>query len=354
MVSCGQRLHGGTVPREVREEMAQANQRRKGGVTGQKFFITGGAGFIGTHLCEALVPENQIIVYDNGHRNALKDTSFLHHPNLRFIVGDVLDREHVKRSMKGCNGVIHMAAIAGIDSVVKEPLTTMRVNLTGTENVLEGALERKVDRFLYFSTSEVYGPLVYKASEADETTQGPVGEMRWTYSVSKLAGEHLTNCYMKKYKLPVVILRPFNVYGPHQVGESAMRRFIAAAIRNQDLEIYGDGTQIRSWCFVTDFVTGALAALQVPAAVGEVFNLGDPKQTVTLMALAEKVIHLSGSRSRIRFKKQTMPDVHVRVPSIEKARKLLGYSPEVTLEQGIMKTIAWHQSLLGKKTCASS
>ena len=334
--------------------MTQAGHRKKEGINGQKIFITGGAGFIGTRLCESLVEENQIVVYDNGHRNALKDTPFAHHPNLRFITGDVLDRDQVNKSMKGCTLVIHMAAIAGIDSVVKEPLTTMKVNLMGTENVLEAAVEKGVERFVYFSTSEVYGPLVYKASEEDETTQGPVGEMRWTYSVSKLAGEHLAHCYMGKYKLPVVTLRPFNVYGPHQVGESAMRKFIASAIQNQDIDIYGDGTQIRSWCFIDDFAQGVLASLTEPSAIGEVFNIGDPKQTITLLALAEKVIHLAGSRSEIRFKKRTMPDVHVRVPSIEKARRILGYSPQVTLDQGIMKTIAWHQSLSEKSKCVSS
>ena len=142
------------------EPMTQTGHRKKEGISGQKLFITGGAGFIGTRLCESLVEDNQIVVYDNGHRNALKDTPFVRHPNLRFITGDVLDHDQVNKSMKGCNFVIHMAAIAGIDSVVKEPLTTMRVNLMGTENVLEAAVEKGVERFVYFSTSEVYGPLV--------------------------------------------------------------------------------------------------------------------------------------------------------------------------------------------------
>jgi len=327
---------------------------RKEGIKGHKIFMTGGAGFIGTRLSESLVANNQILVYDNGHRNALKDTPMARHPNLHFILGDVLDQDQVKKSLKGCDLIIHMAAIAGIDSVVKEPLTTMKVNLMGTENVLEAVLEKEVQRFIYFSTSEVYGPLVYKASEEDETTQGPVGEMRWTYAVSKLAGEHLANCYLKKYNLPVVIIRPFNVYGPRQVGEGAMRKFIASAIQNREIEIFGDGTQIRSWCFIDDFVEGVLATLKEPSAVGEVFNLGDPKQTITLLALAEKVIHMTGSRSEIRFKKRTMPDIHVRVPSIEKAHRLLGYSPKVTLEQGITKTINWYQAVLEKKICASS
>ena len=333
--------------------MTQVDHRKEA-IKGHRIFITGGAGFIGTHLCGLLVAENQVVVYDNGHRNALKDTPFAQHPNLKFILGDVLDRDQVKKAIKGCDLIIHMAAIAGIDSVVKEPLTTMRVNLTGTENVLEASLDKGIERFVYFSTSEVYGPLVYKASEEDETTQGPVGEMRWTYAVSKLAGEHLTNCYMKKYKLPAVIIRPFNVYGPHQVGEGAMHKFVASAIQSREIDIFGDGTQIRSWCFIDDFVEGVLACLREPSAIGEIFNLGDPRQTITLLALAEKVVHLAGSRSEIRFKKRTMPDVHVRVPSIEKARRILGYSPKVTLEQGIMKTIAWYQAALEKSACASS
>jgi len=321
---------------------------------GHKIFITGGAGFIGTRLCEALVTDHEVVVYDNGHRNALKDAPFARHPHLRFVSGDVLDAERLRQAMDGCELVIHMAAIAGIDSVVKEPLTTMKVNLIGTQHVLEASLAIGVKRLVYFSTSEVYGPLVYKASEEAETTQGPVGEMRWTYSVSKLAAEHLTNCYMKKYRLPTVIIRPFNVYGPYQVGEGAMRKFIVSAIQNQKIVIYGDGTQIRSWCFVDDFIEGVLACLWKPSAIGEIFNLGDPNQTITLLALAEKIVQLAGSRSEIAFEERTMPDVHVRVPSIEKARRTLGYLPKTTLEQGILKTIAWHQALLEKGICVSS
>lgn len=312
----------------------------------RQIFITGGAGFIGSHLIERLIDENQIIVYDNGHRDALSLTNLGEHPNLRFIQGDVLNKEAISKAMAGCNIVIHLAAIAGIDTVIKKPIITMKVNLLGTHHVLEAAINEKIERFINFSTSEVYGPYVYKAEENGLTTQGRVGETRWTYSVSKLAAEHLSHCFYEEYNLPVVTIRPFNVYGPRQVGEGAMHIFIVRAIKNEKIVIYGDGTQIRAWCHIDDFVKGVISCLEREEAVGKVFNLGDPKQTITILGLAEKVIQISGSSSKIIFKEGTIPDVSVRVPSIHKAETLLNYHPQISIEEGIKKTLAWYK---GKK-----
>ena len=164
-------------------------------IQGKQILITGGGGFIGSHLCERLAPHNRIVVYDNGHRNAIRYTQLLDMPNVTLVKGDVLNVAELQRATDGCQIVVHLAAIAGIDTVIKRPIVTMNVNLMGTKNVLDAAIAiGGVTRFIDFSTSEVYGPYVYRADENGLTTQGPVGEMRWAYAVSKLAAEHLTQC----------------------------------------------------------------------------------------------------------------------------------------------------------------
>jgi UDP-glucose 4-epimerase len=210
--------------------------------------------------------------------------------------------------------------------------------------VLDAAVQvGGVARLVDFSTSEVYGPHVYRADEGGLTTQGPVGEMRWAYAVSKLAAEHLAHCYYEEYDLPLVTIRPFNVYGPRQVGEGAVHRFIVAALCGETLTVYGDGNQIRAWCYIDDFIDGVLRALEKEEAIGQVFNIGDPKQTTSILGLAERIVRLTGNNTHIQFREATMPDVQVRVPSIHNARQLLGYEPTVGLEEGLARTIAWYR-----------
>lgn len=310
----------------------------------KRILITGGGGFIGSHLCERLAFQNDIVLFDNGHRNAVRYTNLLDMPNVKLISGDVLDTDELQRAMEGCQIVVHLAAIAGIDTVIKKPIVTMNVNLMGTKNALDAAVATGgVIRFMDFSTSEVYGPYIYRADEGGLTTQGPVGEMRWAYAVSKLAAEHLAHCYYEEYGLPVVTIRPFNVYGPRQVGEGAIHRFIVAALRKETLTVYDDGNQIRAWCYVDDFIDGMLSALEREEAVGQVFNIGDPKQTTSILGLAEHIVRLTGDHARVEFRKATMPDVQVRVPSIHKARQMLGYEPVIGLEEGLSRTIAWYR-----------
>lgn len=312
-------------------------------IQGKQILITGGGGFIGSYLCERLAPHNKLVIYDNGHRNAIQYTGLLETPNVTLIKADVLDEVRLCQAMEGCQIVIHLAAIAGIDTVIKKPITTMRVNLMGTKNVLDAATQTgNVTRLVDFSTSEVYGPYVYRADENGLTSQGPVGESRWAYAVSKLAAEHLAHCYYEEYGLPVVTIRPFNIYGPRQVGEGAIHRFIVAALRGEALTIYADGNQIRAWCYIDDFVNGVLLALEKEEAIGQVFNIGDPKQTTSILGLAEHIVRLTDKGAFIQFRESTMPDVHVRVPDIRKARELLGYEPTTSLEEGLVRTIAWY------------
>ena len=170
-----------------------------------------------------------------------------------------------------------------------------------------------------------------------------MGEARWTYAVSKLATEHLCFTYHKQYGLPTASVRPFNIYGPRQVGEGAVHHFIVRAIAGEPLQIHNDGSQIRAWCYVDDIVRGTLMVLERPEAVGHAFNMGNPRSTVTIFQLAREVVRLSSSRSRIDFVDWPHADVELRIPNMTKARELLGFEPEVDLEEGLLRTISWYR-----------
>lgn len=311
-------------------------------IKNQKIFITGGAGFIANTIIGRFISNNQIIVYDNFSRDTLSKSKYFNHKNLRIIKGDVLDFDLLKNSMIDCQVVIHAAGIAGIDTVVKIPTMTMRVNMIGTANALEAAKINKIKgRFIDFSTSEVFGSMAYKSTEEDNVSIGEVGVARWTYAVSKLAGEHLSMAYYKEFGLPVVSIRPFNVYGPGQTGDGAMLAFINRALKNEDINIYGDGTRIRAWCYVDDFVDGLVRCIDTPGAVGESFNIGNPRAVVTIYGLAQTVCRVLNSKSRIVFKPDLSADIELRIPSTEKAKKILNFYAKVDLDEGIKNTAKW-------------
>jgi UDP-glucose 4-epimerase len=315
-------------------------------IEGKTIFITGGAGFIGSTLAGRLLDRNRVVVYDNLSRNSLKQQPFSGHPNLSVVRGDVLDFEDLCRAMEGADLIVHCAAIAGIDTVILSPVTTMRVNMVGSANVLEAAARlQRCDRVVCFSTSEVFGQQAFRASETDNAVMGRVGEARWTYAVSKLAEEHLAIAYYQEKWLPATVVRPFNVYGPGQVGEGAMRIFIQRALRDQPLEIHGDGTQIRAWCYIDDMVDGVLLAMAHPKAVGESFNIGNQKAVVTIYGLANTVVRVLNSRSPIVFSQKDYVDVELRIPSVRKARDLLHFEAKVDLEEGIRRTADHYRSL---------
>lgn len=311
-------------------------------IAGKKIFITGGAGFISSMLISRLAEQNQIVVYDNYTRNTLKSTVYDKHPNVQQIQGDVLDYDVLKSAMSGAQLVVHAAAIAGIESTVRNPVTTMRVNMIGAANAMQAAQELGgVERFVDFSTSEVFGSHAFKVDEGQQTVTGAVGEARWTYAVSKLAGEHLAHAYHKQYGLPTVTVRPFNVYGPGQTGEGALSIFVRKALNNEDLVIFGDGSQIRAWCFVDDMVEGVLCALEHPNAVGESFNIGNARAVTTIYGLAQAVCRVVNSSSKIVFRDALSADIELRIPKIGKAKDLIGFEAKVDLEEGLKRTATW-------------
>lgn len=316
-------------------------------IEGQRIVLTGGTGFIGSALARRLVDANQVIAFDNGHRTPIADPVLAQHPHFQVVQGDVLDADAVRRSIEGADYVVHMAAIAGVDTVLSMPVTTMLVNITGTMNVLEATRTvANVKRFVDFSTSEVFGRYAYKVSEGDITSLGAVGEARWTYAVSKLATEHLAHNYYRQYQLPAVSIRPFNVYGPGQIGEGAIHRFIVQALKGEPLSIHNDGSQIRAWNYIDDMVDGILLTLERESAIGHAFNIGNPRSVTTIHNLAHQIVRLSQSSSDVVNAHWNFADVELRIPDIAKARDLLGYEPRVELDEGLLRTIEWYRRKL--------
>ena len=317
-------------------------------LTGKRILVTGGAGFIATTLARELVDDNEIVAVDNLHRNALEGTPLANHSNFTLHQCDVLDGEQLKELAAGATHFVHCAAIAGVETVLESPVRTMRVNVIGTYNVLEAALttQTSVERFVDFSTSEVFGTHAFRVQEGQVSTIGSVGEARWTYAVSKLAGEHMAHAYHDELGLQTVTVHPFNVYGPGQIGGGAIRAFIEAALAGRDLTIHGDGSQIRAWCYVTDMVAGVLACLDRPEAVGQAFNIGNPRSAVTIYDLALRIRRLVGYDGEIFFQPLHYADVELRIPNVEKARELLGWEPQVELDDGLARTIAWYRERL--------
>ncbi len=312
----------------------------------KRIFITGGAGFIGSALIGRLIEKNRIVVYDNFRRDALSSRPYAGHENLRIVRGDILDSAGLADAMAGSQFVVHCAAIAGIDTVIRKPTETMRVNMIGTANALEAARGLDgLERFLDFSTSEVFGQSAFRADETHTTHIGAVGEARWTYAVSKLAGEHLTKAYNEEFGMPTATVRPFNIYGPGQVGEGAMRTFIRLAIGDEEIEIHGDGNQIRAWCYLDDFIDGLLLAMTHPKAIGESFNIGNARAVLTIFGLAQTIVRVLGSRSPIRFVRKDYADVELRVPSVAKAKDLIGFEAGIDLEEGIGRTAEYYRTV---------
>ena len=314
-------------------------------LSGAHVLITGGAGFIGSHLVEHLCQRNKLRIRDTLRRDALRPAGLHARDNVELVEGDVMDAAAVRRAMDGITHVVHLASIAGVDTVMKQPALTMRISLLGTANVLDAALESgRCQRFVDFSTSEVFGRYAYHVTEFDVTTLGAVGEARWTYAVAKLATEHLAMTYHRQHGFPAVGIRPFNIYGPRQVGEGAVHHFIVRAIKGEPLTVHNDGSQIRAWCYIDDIVDAVERVLTDERAVGHSFNIGNPRSTVTIYNLAREIVRLAASSSKIEHVVWNHPDVELRVPNVGKAKELLDWSAKVDLEEGLLRTISWYRS----------
>lgn len=315
-------------------------------------FITGGAGFIGSMLIERLVVDNEVAVFDSMSRDALQHRSIdpRDRERIRIYHGDVLDAKTLSEAIAEFRPthVVHCAAIAGVDTVIRSPTSTLRVNILGTANLLDvlhrGGIDLK--RVVLFSTSEVFGQHAFNSSETSSAVIGPVGEARWTYAVSKLADEHFGMAYFKEFGIPVTVVRPFNVYGPGQVGEGALSTFIQRALRNEPIEVHGDGAQIRAWLYVDDMVEGVSRALTMDEAVGESFNIGNSRAVTTIYGLAQTVTRILGSSSEIVFSGRHVADVELRVPDVTKSTETLGFTAQVGLDEGIPRTAEYYRRFI--------
>ncbi len=316
-----------------------------------RYVITGGAGFIGSHLAERLAERGRVVLFDNLRRNSLAGTGLAESPAIELVEGDIRDRDAVLEVVDGADAVFHLAAIAGVSSYYEEPETTLRVNIDGTAGVVDAVVATGAPRLVYLSTSEVHGPNAHDVDEESPCAIGPSSERRWVYATSKLAGEHLVLRGGESNGFEATVLRPFNVYGPRQTGEGAIRNFCLAAIEGEPLVVYGDGSAVRAWCYVDDFVDAALLALDSEAAAGQVFNIGNPDASVDTNELAALVAKLAPS-ARVEPGNVSRAEVAYRTPVIEKARRLLGFEPSVSLATGLERTLAWTSSSLAEKVAS--
>jgi UDP-glucose 4-epimerase len=311
-----------------------------------KYLITGGAGFIGSHLAEKLVTRgDQVVIIDNlSTGDALNLSDIL--PKIEFKNGNILDRSLIDRLIAESDYVVHFAAALGVFNIINKPLESLITNLQGAEVVLE-ACDKYQKPVLVASTSEIYGknnkvPL----NEEDDRIIGHPLKSRWSYSEAKAIDESLAYFYFQEKRLPVRIIRFFNTVGPRQVGDYGMvlPRLVNAALKNQPLPIYGTGEQTRCFCHVLDTVIAILMVMDSDKSIGEVFNVGNDQQ-ISIVDLAKKVIEITGSKSRIekiayeRAYPEGFEDMQRRVPDISKINRVLGWKPEINLDQ-IIKDIA--------------
>jgi UDP-glucose 4-epimerase len=311
-----------------------------------KYLITGGAGFIGSHLTEALVNRgDQVVILDNFFTSSMDNLKQVKE-KINLVEGNILDQRLVAKLVSESDYIVHLAAALGVFNIVNKPLESLKTNLQGSEIVLEAADKYKKP-VLIASTSEVYGkndkvPL----NEEDDRIIGHPLKSRWSYSEAKAVDESLAYFYYLENKLPIRIVRFFNTVGPRQVGNYGMvvPRFISAALKNQPLQVYGDGDQIRCFCHVDDAVRALLLVMDSDKAVGNVFNIGNNQQ-ISILELAKKIIEITGSKSEIvklpysEAYPEGFEDMQRRVPDISKIKNALGWTPQIGLDQ-IIKDIA--------------
>lgn len=314
-------------------------------VRGKTVLITGGAGFIGSSLAEKLVADNRVVLFDlQFEGKPVEFTSLRENPNVKIVRGDLLDGTNLEGLAAEADIIVHAAAIVGVKDVCNAGRKTLETNYVGTSRLLQAAAKaRHLERLIYFSTSEVFGVNSFRVNENSPPSIGSISEARWSYAIAKLAGEHLAKSYHREIGLPISIVRPFNVFGPKRTGDHALLRFIMNSLHGQPIEVHSDGSQIRSWCYIDDFCAALLAMMSRAEAVGEDFNIGHPGNTLTIHALASKVVELTGIDVPIIFQPAPFPDIEIRVPSLVKAQQRLGFEPHYDLELALRLTIDWYR-----------
>lgn len=312
-----------------------------------RVLITGGAGFIGSHLADMCIQRGyRVCVLDDFSSGSLSNISHLvAHPRFSHTVGSIEDEELVGKLMDGCDEIYHVAAAVGMRLTVHEPLRTLAANVRGTETVLAQAAKRH-KRVLFTSTSEIYGVNEHKPSrESDHMVMGTM-KSRWAYACSKAIDEFFALAYYQERKLPIIVVRLFNTVGPRQTGRYGMviPTFVKQALRGEPLTVHGTGMQTRCFAAVGEVVRGMIALMREPRAVGDVFNIGSNEE-VSILELAQRVKTLTGSRSEITFMSHDVAyekgfeEVMRRVPDISKINNLVGYAPKKTLDEILLGVI---------------
>jgi UDP-glucose 4-epimerase len=313
-----------------------------------RVLITGGAGFVGSHLADALLAAgHEVTAFDNLSTGSIDNIEHLKgQPRFRYIIESVQHEPVLAEEIDRCDAVFHLAAAVGVKKIVEEPVHTIENNVHGTEVVLRHANKKK-RLVVVASTSEVYGKSVDVPFREDaDLVMGPTSKHRWAYACSKAIDEFLALAYWKEKKLPVIVIRLFNTVGPRQTGQYGMviPTFVRQALAGQPITVFGDGTQRRSFTYVGDVVAGLIGLMGEPKAVGQVFNIGNGEE-ISMRALAEKIKAMTGSASEIA----TIPydqayeagfeDMPRRVPDISKIRGLVGYEPKVQLDEILTRVI---------------
>jgi UDP-glucose 4-epimerase len=313
-----------------------------------RVLITGGAGFVGSHLADALLAAgHEVTAFDNLSTGSIDNIEHLKtHPRFRYTIESVQNEPVLAEQIDRCDVVFHLAAAVGVKKIVEEPVHTIENNVHGTEVVLRHANKKK-RLVVVASTSEVYGKSVDVPFREDaDLVMGPTTKHRWAYACSKAIDEFLALAYWKEKKLPVIVIRLFNTVGPRQTGQYGMviPTFVRQALAGQPITVFGDGTQRRSFTYVGDVVDGLIALMGEPKAVGQVFNIGNGEE-ISMRALAEKVKAMTASASDIvtipydQAYEAGFEDMPRRVPDISKLRGLVGYEPKVQLDETLTRVI---------------
>lgn len=320
-----------------------------------KALVTGGAGFIGSHLCEALLKKKwEVSVIDNLSTGSIDNVMHLEKNKLfSIVIDDIMNEKVMERLIKKADIVFHLAAAVGVKYIIDNPLDSIRTNVRGTEIVLELANSLGKKKVILASTSEVYGkdrPGKSIFKETDDRVLGPTTITRWSYASTKALDEFLAFAYWREKKLPAVIIRFFNTCGPRQIGRYGMviPRFIKQALLNKPITVYGDGGQTRCFLYVDDAIDAVTALSQEPRAIGEVFNVGNP-ESISILDLARKVRKFTSSRSKIEFVpyerayEKGFEDMRHRRPDIAKIKTLIKFSPKVHIDELLKRTIKYFQ-----------